>query len=325
MSAIDKRFKHFIGVDVGKTILVIQDSTRGGAVEISNTRASIKRFFKQKEAIVNACLVVCETTGGYEAALLEVCHALGFAIHRANSFHVKSFVRSLGIQSKTDAIDAGALAVYGQERYARLALWSAPTASEKQLKKLMQRRADLIHMSTQEKNRLQAPDEDALVQKTIEVLLRALDKQLQIVDASMTKLIKDDAALAQRYQLMTQISGVGEKTANVLIAAIPELGQLTRRQVASLAGLAPYAKDSGLKHGRRTIRGGRKQVRNALFMAALSAARYHATLKTFYLRLIQNGKRPLVALTAVMRKLLTIINAKIRDASAFNSPVLQQS
>lgn len=323
MTATSREFKYFTGVDVGKFTLVIHDSLTRQTQEIANTRRAIRGFFEERSPADT--LVICETTGGYEAELLAVCTELGIAIHRANTFQVKAFIRSLGVHGKTDAIDAQALTRYGQERYARLSLWSAPAAEEKRLKKLAQRRRDLIQMMTQEKNRLQAPDEDADARKTIQALLRTLQTQLARIDAVITEIIQSHTDLQRKQTIMTQIAGVGTKTAQALLATMPELGQLTRRQTACLAGLAPHPHDSGTHSGRRIIRGGRREVRCALYMAALSAARHHSELKTFYGRLIANGKRPIVAITAVMRKLLTIINAKIRDALYANLMASEQS
>jgi transposase len=325
MSATNTRFKYFIGIDVGKALLAIHDSKMDELYEITNTEKAITSYFKKRKAYFGEALVICETTGGYEAKLLNVCDSMGIAVHRANTFQVKSFIRSLGIHGKTDAIDARALTDYGQERHLRLKLWIMPSEQEKQLKKLMQRRKDLVKMETQEKNRLQAPDEDKLTKKTIQALLKTLAKQIAVIDSAMKELVMTEPTLQRKQSIMAQESGVGEKTIHTLLAAMPELGTLTRRQVASLAGLAPYPKDSGTKRGRRNTQGGRVEVRCALFMAALSASRYNAKLKVFYARLIENGKKPMVALVAVMRKLLTIINAKIRDAMYPNLHPVEQS
>lgn len=314
MTMTNRTFKYFMGIDVGKFTVVIHEAQSQTTHEIKNTQSAITAFFKTKKSALSKTLVICETTGGYEAALLDVCTAHGIAAHRANTFRVKSFIRSLGIHGKTDAIDARALTCYGEERYQRLALWTPPLAHERQLKKLMQRRNDLVRMATQEKNRFQAPDEDPVVKTSIKALLRALKKQIEAIDLAMNHIIDNAPALVQRAEIMTDIVGIGPRTAHSLLAAMPELGTLTRRQAASLAGLAPHPKDSGTLSARRIIRGGRREVRAALFMAAMSARRYNPELRAFYLRLVEKGKRPIVAITAIMRKLITIINARIRDS-----------
>lgn len=325
MTVTKPSFKYFLGIDVGKFSVVIYESQSQQTYEIKNTCQAIQAFFSKRKKTLPETLAVCETTGGYEAVLLDICTLRGIAIHRGNTFQVKSFIRSLGVHGKSDVIDARALTRYAEERHQRLPLWVAPSSDEKRLKKLMQRRNDLMHMATQEKNRLQAPDEDSSVKVSIRQLLDTLQEQIRMIDQTMDHLIHQHPALSDRVQIMTRITGVGPQTARVLIASLPELGTLTRRQVASLAGLAPHPKDSGTLSGRRTIRGGRREARSALFMAAMSARRHHPELKAFYLRLIQNGKRPIVAITAIMRKLITIINARIRDSLLDNSALIQQS
>lgn len=314
MTMTTRTFKYFMGIDVGKFTLVIHEARTQTTHEIKNTKQAISAFFKRQQSAMSMTLVICETTGGYEMALLDVCTAHGIAAHRANTFRVKSFIRSLGIHGKTDTIDAHALTRYGAERHQCLPLWTPPTVHEKRLKKLMQRRNDLAQMATQEKNRLQAPDEDPMVKQSIQALLRTLETQIDAIDQAMNNIIDNTPALLHRAQLMTDIVGVGSRTAHALLAAMPELGTLTRRQAASLAGLAPHPRDSGTLSTRRIIRGGRREVRAALFMAAMSARRYNTELRAFYWRLVENGKRPIVAITAIMRKLITIINARIRDS-----------
>jgi len=323
MSGTQAHFNHFIGADVGKHTVMIYDSRTETSQEIANTHKALTRFFSKHPDHLETTLVVCETTGGYETVLLDVLQTVHIAVHRANTFRVKSFIRSLGIQGKTDAIDARALMHYGRERHAQLTHWVEPPAYAQQLKKLMHRRQDLVQMRTQEKNRLQAPNEDPLVQKSIRAMLRLLDQQITQIDHHMAMLVQSVPALAHKERIMTAITGVGTHTARTLLAAMPELGQCTRRQVASLAGLAPHPRDSGTLSGRRIIRGGRREVRTALFMAAMSARCHHPALRQFYLRLVQNGKRPIVAITAIMRKLITIINARIRDALYNPSPIQQ--
>ena len=324
MTVTQTQFKHFIGIDVGKYTVMIHDGRTDTAQEITNTHRALARFFSKYSDHLETTLVVCETTGGYERVLLEVLQSLNIAVHRANTFRVKSFIRSLGIQGKTDTIDARALMYYGKERHAQLPRWVAPLAHEQQLRKLMQRRQDLVRMRTQEKNRLQAPSEDPLVQKSIRTVIRLFDQQITQIEKQMATLIQNEPSLAHKVHIMTEIAGIGTHTAQTLLAAMPELGQCTRRQIASLAGLAPHPRDSGTLSGRRIIRGGRREVRSVLFMAAMSARRHHPVLKQFYTRLVQNGKRPIVAITAIMRKLITIINARIRDA-LFNPVSIQQS
>jgi len=325
MAAMTARFKYFTGVDVGKHTLVIFESRTQKLLEIPNHKTAIKRYLQMQVPYQADTFLVCETTGGYEALLLQTCAESGQTVHRANTFQVKAFIRSLGLHGKTDAIDARALAQYALERCHRLTQWHQPNENIKLLKQLMLRRQDLKQMATQEKNRLQAPDSNPFIQKTIRAILRSINTQIQAIDTKMALIVKQNDDLRKKEQIMTEITGVGSQTAYTLLATMPELGTMTRRQTASLAGLAPHPRDSGTATGRRVIKGGRRDVRAILFMAAMSARQHHPELKHFYLRLIQNGKKPIVAITAIMRKLITIINAKIRDFMIQNQLSLEQS
>jgi transposase len=299
---------HFIGCDVGKAAIVVFDSRDTRAPSIPNQPDALAAFAKSLDP---SCFVVCEATGGHETALLAAMVSAGVPVHRADARKVKAFIRSYGTLGKTDAIDARALARYGAERHPGLARWQPCDAWRGQLQDLVLTRNDLVATRVAYANRLDAPGTKAGT-PFIEAVLAALDAQILAIDAATTALIRDNTPLRQAVKTLTSITSIGVVTATSLLALMPELGHLDRRQAAALGGLAPHPNQSGASDGYRRTKGGRPEVRKALFMAALSAARHHKTLRPFYEKLIANGKKKLVALAAVMRKLLIICNAVLR-------------
>ncbi|MEG3618271.1 IS110 family transposase [Magnetovibrio sp. PR-2] len=299
----------FIGCDVGKHEIVAFDTARNTTLCIPNTPKDLSRFAHTLDA---QSFVVCEATGGYEAALLEALLAARVPAHRADARKVKAFIRSFGTLGKTDAIDAKALARYGCERYTKLPLWHAPDKHRAKLQALVLVRSDLVKERTAYTNRLKAPGglHGAAYLKKV---CATIERQIQAVERDIAALVEDHEALAQSARVLQSIVGIGPTSAMALIALMPELGGLNRRQAAALAGLAPHPFESGTAKGYRKTRGGRPEVKRVLFMAALSAAKHNPELKTFHQRLCKNGKKPIVAITAVMRKLIIIANAKIRD------------
>lgn len=299
----------FIGADVGKECVDVVDH-KGGAIKRLPNEASVLLYWAH--TLDPSCLVVCEATGGYEAALLAALTEAGIPVHRADARKVKSFIRSFGVLGKTDALDARALAKYGEERHAQLPLWQAPDEARKKLQSMVLARRDLVTQRTAFNNRLQAPEVEA-VQPYLKAVLDCLDTQIAALDADIDKLIRDDKALRKAGDILREIPGIGAKTAAALLGLMPELGTCDRRKAAALAGLAPHPCQSGSRDAYRRVKGGRPEVKRTLFMAALSAAKHNDDMKAFYKRLIANGKRPIVALTAIMRKLIVIANARIRD------------
>jgi len=307
-------YDYFIGFDVSKDSITVHNSQTGITEDIGNDPASLRRYVKQ---LNEHCLAICEPTGGYEAALLDALAARRVPTHRADARKVKAFIRSLGIHGKTDAIDARALAEYGRERQTRLSLWSAPDAMRQELQALVARRQELIAVQTAERNRSKAPVTNRKagrhVKASCQRVLKAVAREIEKVEEAIATIMEADERLRAMEKILQSVKGIGPAIASTLIACMPELGMLSRRQVASLAGLAPYPRQSGKMNGYRRVSGGRKEVKRALFMAALVASRHNPDMKAFYQRLVDNGKKPMVALTALMRKILTILNAKIRD------------
>jgi transposase len=301
-------YTRYIGADVGKTAIVVFDSRDNTTRTIPNSPQQLAAFAAELDG---ACLVVCEATGGHEAALLHALTQAGLAVHRADARKVKAFIRSFGILGKTDAIDARALAQYGRERHAQLTLWQAPDPCRDRLQALVLTRSDLVAQRVACNNRLTAPGAEP-VQIYLVNLIECLRVQIAAIEADIEALIQAHQPLDKAAKTLRAIAGIGLRTAASLLALMPELGSMNRRQAAALAGLAPHPNQSGSANGYRKTKGGRPEIKRVLFMAALAAARYNPTLRAFYNKLIANGKKPLVALTAIMRKIIVIANAKLR-------------
>jgi transposase len=299
----------FIGCDVGKVNVVVFDSSTSRIKTIANRPDCLAAFADELD---QTCLVVCEATGGYEAELLAALVTAGIPAHRADARKVKAFIRSFGTLGKTDAIDAKALASYAQERNTRLPRWRAPDPDRAALQALVLTRRDLVEQRLAFTNRLNAPGAEP-VKAVINNVLDCLIHQIKTIEAQIDTILSASQPLKKAAAILRDIGGIGPKTAAALIALMPELGTLDRKQVAALAGLAPHPCQSGLTDGYRRTRGGRPEVKRVLFMAALSAVKCNPTLKAFFLRLKAAGKKPIVAVTAVMRKLIVIANARLRN------------
>ena len=263
-------------------------------------------------------LVVMEATGGYEAALACALQAAGMAVAVVNPRQARDFAKALGRLAKTDRIDAEGLAEFSRILLTRpdLARYLRPleTPAQQDLAALVTRRRQLVTMLGMERQRLAIAR--PAVRRSVQALIRAIEKQLDQVDGEMTRHLTTH--FRELDQLLRTTGGIGPVVSATLIADLPELGRLTRRQIAALVGVAPMAWDSGQMRGRRRIQGGRFEIRRALYMATLVAARYNPVIHAHYERLVAAGKLKKVALVACMRKLLTILNAMARTGTAFN-------
>jgi transposase len=247
--------------------------------------------------------------------LLGECLRARLPVHRSDTLKLKAFIRSFGTLGKSDAIDAAKLAAYGHERWASLPLWSALDPLLMRLQAMIRRRSDLIAIRVAEQNRAKAPGGPGGKQlaASFKAMLVTTQRQIDLIDAAIQVLVAQSAALKRRAAICTAMNGIGPHTAAALIAAMPELGAMTRHQAAALAGLAPHPNESGLTKGYRKMRGGRPEVRTLLFMPALRAAAGKGEFAPFYKRLKANGKKPIVAIGAVMRKIVITLNARLRD------------
>jgi transposase len=265
-------------------------------------------------------LVVMEATGGYEAALACALQAAGLAVAVINPRQARDFAKFLGRLAKTDSIDAQTLAELGAVLRQRQDLdrFLRPLADEQQqwLAALVTRRRQLKTMLLSEQQRLQITPPK--LHPSIEAIIKAIKAQIDDLEAQMVGHVREHFGELDR--LLQSTSGIGPVASATLIADLPELGRLNRRQIAALVGVAPMANDSGTSRGRRRIKGGRFEIRRVLYMATLSASRFNPVIKAFYERLLAAGKLPKVALVACMRKLLTCLNAMVRTNSAWADP-----
>lgn len=252
-------------------------------------------------------LVICEATGGYETPVLEMAVELGLDLHKAHGARVRHFAKYKGLKAKNDPIDARLIALYGMQTE-NLARYRPPSAAVQALRALQQRRDDLKRMQQAETNRLEHAS-NPLVLKSLRTSIAAIARTLAAIEAEIARLLTAEQSLASTAQLMRSIPGVGPVVAATLIAHMPELGTLSRGQAAALAGLAPYDRDSGQHKGRRHIAAGRSAVRRCLYMAALVAIRVCPHLRDYAARITARGNPFKLAITAVMRKLIVIINA----------------
>lgn len=306
----------FIGIDVSRDWFnVALDGDAGKPAQYANDAAGFAAFATAQAGLLPRALVVLEATGGYETALLRFLCARGVRVHRASPLLAKTFIRSLGQKAKTDDLDARGLARYARERTEDLRPFAFPSPEQQELAELCMRRSDLVGQAMAEKARLEHPrytSAAAMVLQSVEHMLTVLAAQIAAIEARIVALVDEAAPLRRRIAVMRSIKGIGEKTAIALQAGMPELGALDRKAAASLAGCAPHARDSGRTKAKRSTFGGRAGLKRTLFMAAMTARRCNPDLRAFYERLIANGKPKMIALVAVMRKLVVIANAKLR-------------
>lgn len=297
----------YAGLDLAKATL--QLDLEGQSHELPNTPAGHAQLLKRLAAVPGV-QVICEATGGYERAVVATLHAARVPVSVLNPTRVRQFARAAGRPAKTDAIDAAVLTAFG--RAFQPAATPARTAVELKLAALITRRAQLLELRVAEEQRAATCTEAALGRLFPRWLARVA-KQIGQVEALIEDLLAEETKLAAQVQRLDDITGVGRLTAVTVLALMPELGQLSRRQAAALAGLAPYNRDSGQWAGQRRIHGGRADVRRGLYMAALSASHRNHRLQPFYDRLIAAGKPAKLALTAVMRKLIVLMNHLLKN------------
>jgi transposase len=297
----------FVGIDVAKTELVIRIRPSGDRWTVANDGAGIQALVKRLDRHAPA-LVVLEATGGYERAAIAALAAARLPLVVANPRQVRDFARATGQLAKTDRIDADILALFAER--VRPEPRALPDEAASALDALLTRRRQLLGMLVAERNRL----EHALpaVRRGITQHIRWLERQLQEVDRDLDDHIQASPVWRAKENLLRSAPGVGPVLSRTLIGELPELGTLPRKQIAALVGVAPLARDSGTLKGKRLVWGGRAPVRAALYMAALVGTRCNPVIRAFYLRLLAAGKPKKVALTACMRKLLTILNAMMR-------------
>lgn len=298
-----------VGIDVSKAALDVALAPDEPVRRFTNDRAGHRRL-ERTLAKRGPARIVLEATGGYELAVLRRLTELGLPAIRVNPRQVRDFARATGILAKTDSIDARVLARFAasvEPEHRPL-----PSLPQERLARLQTRRAQIVALRTAELNRLEQAT-DALITRTIKAVINTLDQQIALIEEESAEVIAEHRQLERVYTILTSVPGVGPVTAAVVMGHMPELGTLSRQAVAALAGLAPFNRDSGTQRGQRHIRGGRVPVRTALYMATLTAARCNPVIREDFQRFTQAGKTHKVAMTACMRKLLTILNALVRD------------
>ena len=298
----------YIGIDVSKDRLDVHVRPLGEAFSVGQTAGEIKRLIERLGGYP-VKVVGLEATGGLENEVVAGLSLAGLPVVVLNPVQVRNFAKALGQHAKTDQIDASVIAHFVEA--VKPEVRALPDADTKALADLVARRRQIVEMITAEKLRLGTAPQ--LVQKSIKRLIKALERELGSINTGIDAMIKTSPLWRYRENLLISAPGIGQTTARTLLAELPELGTLNRRQVAALAGLAPYTRQSGQWRGKSFIGGGRKSIRSALFLSAMSAKRHDKTLKAFFETLVAAGKPKMVALIAVARKLLTKLNAMLRD------------
>ena len=299
----------YVGIDVAKDRLDVHLRPSGEAFAVARDGKGLEELSVRLGGL-EVALVVLEATGGFEVTVAAALCATGLPLAVVNPRQVRDFARATGRLAKTDALDAAAIAHFAEA--VRPEPRPVPDEQARALGELVTRRRQIVEMMTAERNRRKRLASRRMV-KSVDRLLKALQRELSDLETDLDDTIRKTPAWRQAEDLLKTVPGIGDVTARTLIADLPELGTLSRRRIAALVGVAPFNRDSGTMRGRRTVWGGRASVRASLYMAALSASRCNPTLKRFYQRLTEAGKPKKLALTALMRKLLTILNAILRD------------
>ena len=306
-----------VGIDVSKDRLDLAVLEKNRIEQYSNTAGGIRELVKEMIAL-EPSLVVVEVTGGYERAVVESLFEAGVPIARVSGYRARQYARAKGLLAKTDPLDALNLADYGKAVQPRL--FEAKSEQGQCLSGKLARRRQLGEMLKAEKNRLRLAYGE--IGPSLERVIEFLQGELKQLDDEIRAYLDNDQEWLEQEQLLRSAKAVGPVTAATLLAELPELGKLNRKQIASLVGLAPINRDSGKRSRYRKTGKGRPAVRSVLYMAALTGIRYNPVLRKHYQDLVSRGKVKKVALTACMRKLLTILNAMVRDQEPFRYPAM---
>ena len=309
----------FVGIDVAKAELVVATRPAGEHWAVANDEAGGRELAVRLRATAPT-LVVLEATGGYELLAVAALAAAGLPVVVVNPRQVRDFAKATGQLAKTDRIDAGVLALFAER--VRPEVRPLPNEEAQELDAVLTRRRQLLEMLTAERNRLGqvAGRGRRPVKKSLKAHIAFLERELRVADTDLGAMVRASPAWREKDDLLRSVPGVGPVLSLTLLAELPELGRLSRREVAKLAGVAPLARDSGTLRGHRYVRGGRASVRAVLYMAALVATRRNPVIRAFYERLLAAGKPKKLALVACMRKLLTILNAMARSGVRWEAP-----
>jgi len=311
MTIISERYA-YVGIDVAKDKLDVAVLGQKAISEAFNTQKGITSLVK-KMCQLKPRLIVVEATGGYEEEVVLKLFEAGLPVALVSPQRVRQYAKARGLLAKTDKLDAQNLAEYGKNIQPRL--FVAKSEAGRRLSAIIGRRRQLADMQKAEKNRLRTAFLE--MRGSIQTVIDCLEAEIDHLDSEMRTFMKEHADFGEQEKLLRSAKSIGPVTAATLLADLPELGKLDRKQIAALVGVAPMNHDSGRKRGYRKTKGGRPEVRSVLYMSALSAIRYNSVIKVQYEQLVKRGKEKKVAITACMRKMLTILNAMMRDQLPF--------
>ena len=310
----------FVGIDVAKAARVVSLLPSSERFSVANDERGVRTLVERLRS-VGAQRIVLEATGGYELLAVAALVAASLPAIVVNPRQVRDFAKATGQLAKTDRIDADILARFAD--VVRPALRSIPDEQAQELDALLTRRRQLLEMLQAEKNRTGQVfgKGQRLVKKSLKAHIAFLERELRMTDTDLGEMVKASPAWRERDALQQSVPGVGPVLSRTLLAALPELGRLSRREIAKLVGVAPLSRDSGTLRGRRFVQGGRSQVRAVLYMAALVATKRNPPIGAFYQRLVRAGKPKKLALVACMRKLLTMLNTIVRTRTPWNEAI----
>src|SRR5215207_1961331 len=302
----------YVGIDVSKERLDVAVLGEERGWQVDNTPHGIAGLVKQM-ADLQPELIVVEATGGYQRAVVDALFHAGLCVAVVNPARVRQFARACGLLAKTDKLDAQVLAVFGQRVQPKP--YTGKSEAEKQLSALLVRRRQLEEMLKAEQNRLRTISPS--LRGSVERMIAILKEEKKRLEEQIEQFLKEQKAWQEQREILSSAPGVGKVTTATLLADLPELGKMDRKRIAALVGVAPMNYDSGKKRGYRKTKGGRSDVRSVLYMSTLVATRYNPVIQAQYQQLLKRGKLKKVALTACMRKFLTILNAMVRDRQPF--------
>jgi len=304
--------EEIVGIDVAKDKLDVAVLGQKATTEAFNTPKGIISLVK-KMCQLKPRLIVVEATGGYEEEVVLKLFEAGLPVALVSPQRVRQYAKARGLLAKTDKLDAQNLAEYGKNIQPRL--FVAKSEAGRRLSAIIGRRRQLADMQKAEKNRLRTAFLE--MRGSIQTVIDCLETEIDSLDKEMRKFMKEHENFGEQEKILRSAKSIGPMTAATLLADLPELGKLDRKQIAALVGVAPMNHDSGKKRGYRKTKGGRPEVRSVMYMSALSAIRYNPLIKAQYDQLVKRGKEKKVAITACMRKMLTILNAMMRDQQPF--------
>ena len=308
----------YVGIDVAKARVDVAIRPEGNGCVISNDDTGIATLVLQMQEL-NPAAVVLEASGGLELPLVAALAAASLPVVVVNPRQVRDFAKATGRLAKTDTLDAAVLAHFAEA--VRPPLRPLRDVETQELNSLVARRQQVMTMLVAERNRLSSTA--MAVRPRIEAHIAWLKHELDDLDQGLRQTIRQSPVWREKDDLLRSVPGIGDQISLTLLAYLPELGTLNRRQIAALVGVAPFNRDSGILRGKRTVWGGRARVRTALYMGAMVASRFNPVIRNFYQRLLSDGKPKKLALTACMRKLLTILNSMLKHGTSWNHPAPQ--